>query len=103
MNDNKIKIIKDKIPSASIKKKLTKLNYSLQLNDYIQLYPKDIHALSKNLADTIENSNNISFKFDTEVKNISKNKNAHLFKIWIGMLRLPVSFKSSPEFFEGVD
>jgi len=69
------KIIKDKIPSASIKKKLTKLNYSLQLNDYIQLYPKDIHALSKNLADTIENSNNISFKFDTEVKNISKNKN----------------------------
>lgn len=69
------KIIKDKAPSASVDKKIKKLGYEVQLNDYIQIYPKDIHSLSKYMAETVEQSKNITFSFDNEVKRIYKTKN----------------------------
>lgn len=69
------KIIKDKSPSVSMDKKLKKNGYEVILNDYIQIYPKDIHLLSKNMAETIENASNITFSFDNEVKTICKQKN----------------------------
>lgn len=69
------KVTKDKAPSASVDKKIKKLGYDVQLNDYIQIYPKDIHALSKHMAEVIEQNQNITFNFDNEVKKIYKTKN----------------------------
>ena len=50
----KFKVNKDKGPSASLEKRLNKNDFSVILNDYIQMYPKDIHCLSKNIADAVE-------------------------------------------------
>lgn len=72
---NKFKITQDKGPSAAVVKKINKNDYKLTLNDYIQLYPNDIHALSKYTAETLENYTNLSFSFDNEVRSIFKNKN----------------------------
>lgn len=65
----------DKSPSVSMEKKIKKNGYEIFLNDYIQVYPKDIHALSKYMAEIIENSGNITFSFDDEVKRVYKQKN----------------------------
>jgi len=70
----KFKINKDKGPLASLEKRILKNDYELLLNDYIQLYPKDIHALSKYMAEEIEESGNITFCFDNEVFSIRKQK-----------------------------
>src|SRR5574338_700836 len=50
-NIDDFKVTKDKSPSASMEKKLSKSGYQVSLNDYIQIYPKDIHLLSKYMAD----------------------------------------------------
>jgi uncharacterized FAD-dependent dehydrogenase len=70
----KFKVIKDKGPSSSLEKKLTKNNFNVVLNDYIQLYPKDIHFLSKYMAEVVEQAGNTTFNFDNEVKKIYKQK-----------------------------
>jgi hypothetical protein len=69
-----VKTTKDKSPSVSAEKKLKKFGYEYYLNDYIQIYPKDIHLLSRHIVDQIEKSGNIEFKFDTEIISIRKNK-----------------------------
>lgn len=74
-NIDDFKTVKDKAPSASMIKKISKIGYDISLNDYIQMYPKDVHALSKHMAELIENSSNITFSFDNEVKSICKQKN----------------------------
>jgi len=74
-NVGNFKVTKDKSPLVSLDKKLKKAGYDVSLNDYIQIYPKDIHALSKYMAETIENCGNVTFSFDNEVKSISKQKN----------------------------
>jgi uncharacterized protein len=71
---NSFKIVKDKSPIVSVEKKLKKIGYDVSLNDYIQIYPKDIHALSKNMAEDIERVGNVTFSFDNEVKQIHKQK-----------------------------
>lgn len=68
------KIIKDKSPSVAAEKRIKKLGFDVHLNDYVQLYPKEIHALSKYIADTIEVGKNITYNFDNEVFNITKQK-----------------------------
>lgn len=68
------KIIKDKSPSTSMQKKIAAAGFELLTNDYIQIYPKDIHSLSKYMAETIEQSKNITFSFDNEVTTIFKRK-----------------------------
>jgi uncharacterized FAD-dependent dehydrogenase len=68
-------LIKDRLPSASMQKKLSKAGYEVSLNDYTQLIPKDIHALSKYMAGPLENAKNINFNFDAEVFSIRKQKN----------------------------
>lgn len=72
---DEFKVIKDKSPSAAVDKKIKKLGYDIQLNDYIQIYPKDIHVLSKYMAETIEGGSNVTFSFDNEVKRVYKTKN----------------------------
>ena len=69
------KVIKDEGPSPSTKKKINKVGYKIQLNDYFQLYPKDIHALSKLMSEEIEMAGNVTFSFDNEVQSIVKQKN----------------------------
>lgn len=69
------KVTKDRSPSVAMDKKLKKFGYELSLNDYVQVYPKEIHALSKYMAEVIELNKNITFSFDSEVVRIAKQKN----------------------------
>lgn len=73
-NVDNFKIIKDRSPNVSMEKKLNKFGYQLSLNDHIQIYPKDIHILSKQMAESIEQYKNITFSFDNEVATIFKQK-----------------------------
>jgi len=74
-NIDDFKIIKDKSPQISMEKKFKKHGYDIILNDHIQIYPKDIHALSKYMAESIEPNKNITFSFDNEIKKVYKQKN----------------------------
>lgn len=73
-----MKIIKDRSPNISLEKKIKKNGFDLKLNDYVQLYPKDIHALSKYMARPISESKNMIMSFDNEVLNVSKEKNSFI-------------------------
>jgi uncharacterized FAD-dependent dehydrogenase len=73
--EDSFKTTKDHAVSTSVEKKLKKIGYDVTLNDYIQVYPKDIHTLSKYMAETIEECKNITYSFDNEVKTIYKQKN----------------------------
>jgi uncharacterized FAD-dependent dehydrogenase len=74
-NVGNFKITKDKAPTASVEKRLNKIGYDVLLNNYIQIYPKDIHALSKYMSEELESNKNITFSFDNEVKSVYKQKN----------------------------
>lgn len=74
-NVDNFKVTKDKGPSSAVEKRLKKIGYDVSLNDYIQVYPKDIHALSKYMSESIEKCKNIAFSFDNEVKQVYKQKN----------------------------
>jgi thioredoxin reductase len=71
-NIDSFKISKDKYPISKISKKIKKLGYNIFLNDYIQIYPKDVHALSRFMAAHFEKNKNITFNFDTEIIDIDK-------------------------------
>jgi hypothetical protein len=73
-NIGNFKTIKDKGPSISLEKKIIKAGFKVQLNDYSQMYPKDIHALSKYSSDILENNKNLTCIYDTEVTKILKQK-----------------------------
>jgi hypothetical protein len=77
-NVNDFKVIKDRPLSVSLSKRLKMAGYDISLNDYIQIYPKDVHTLSKMMAETIEANKNITFKFDKEVMHVRKQKNMFL-------------------------
>lgn len=69
------KVVKDRAPHSSLEKKIKKSGYDISLNDYVQIYPKEIHALSKYMAETLEKNKNIVFSFDNEVLRVVKQKN----------------------------
>jgi hypothetical protein len=73
-NVENFKVVKDRSPSAAVEKRFKKIGYDVSLNDYIQMYPKDIHTLSKFMSESIEKYKNITFSFDNEVKKIRKEK-----------------------------
>ena len=73
-NVSDYKTIKDKSPSISAEKRIKKFGYDIVLNDHIQLFPKEIHALSKYMTNDIDLSKNITFSFDNEVLSIVKQK-----------------------------
>lgn len=82
-NIDEFKVTKDRSPNASMMKKIaSKTDYNVFLNDYVQVYPKDIHALSKQMAETIEASKNVTFCFDKEVTHVIKQKN--MFVVQVG-------------------
>lgn len=74
-NVGDFKTTKDRAPHLAVEKRLKKIGYDISLNDYIQIYPKDIHMLSKYMAESVEGCKNITFNFDNEVKKIYKQKN----------------------------
>jgi hypothetical protein len=74
-NVGTFKTTKDKPLSISLDKKFKKAGFQVDLNDYIQIYPRDIHSLSKYMAENIEANKNVSFRFDSEVVHIQKQKN----------------------------
>ena len=69
-----LKITKDKQLGINTEKRIKKAGFNLCLNNYIQLYPKDIHSLSKEMANLLSNCKNITTNFDDEVIKISKQK-----------------------------
>lgn len=73
---NNMKVIKDTAPSINLKKKIIKTGYDVILNDHIQMIPKEIHLLSKNIAAILNENKKINFQYDTEVQSIHKEKNA---------------------------
>lgn len=73
-NVDDFKVTKDRAPNVSVEKRLKKIGYDISLNDYIQIYPKDIHSLSKYMSESIEGKN-VTYSFDNEVKQIHKEKN----------------------------
>jgi uncharacterized FAD-dependent dehydrogenase len=79
-NVDDFKLVKDRPLSVSLDKRLKKAGYEVALNDYVQIYPKDIHVLSKMMAETIEENKNITFKFDSEVASITKQKNMFVIR-----------------------
>src|SRR5579885_1165442 len=79
-NIDTFKIVKDRSPTAAMEKKLAKIGYDITLNDYLQMYPKEIHALSKWMAESIERSKNVTFCFDKEVFKIYKEKKMFVVK-----------------------
>jgi hypothetical protein len=66
--------VKDKGPQKSIVNKLKNNNYNLILNNYIQLYPKNMHELSRFFVKAYDQDKNLIFKFDTDANFISKDK-----------------------------
>lgn len=71
-NIGDFEITKDRSPNVSLEKRFNKIGYNVSLNDHIQMYPKDIHVLSKYMSESIEDNKNLTFSFDNEVKNIYK-------------------------------
>jgi uncharacterized FAD-dependent dehydrogenase len=74
-NVGDFRVVKDRPPNASLEKKFKKIGYDITLNDFTQIFPKDIHTLSKYIAGAVEQNKNITFSFDNEVKKIEKEKN----------------------------
>lgn len=74
-NTSKTPIIKNKKPNKKILSEIKKYDYELELCDYMQWIPNDIHQLSRYIADYIENSDNITFSFDNEVFGIQEYTN----------------------------
>jgi uncharacterized FAD-dependent dehydrogenase len=73
-NVENFKVVKDRSPNSAVEKRFKKIGYDVSLNDYIQMYPKDIHSLSKFMSESIEKYKNITYNFDNEVKKIRKEK-----------------------------
>lgn len=73
-----LKVIKDKSPSVSMEKRIKKSGFNLKLNNHMQMYPKDIHVLSKYMSSAVCSAKNITMSFDNEVVNIVKEKNSFI-------------------------
>lgn len=71
----KLSITKDNSPNDRIVRKIKKLGYSIQTNNHIQMFPREIHTLSRFTSDTITGSDNVSCSFDNEIYKIIKHKN----------------------------
>jgi len=70
-----LKLIKDKRPSITAEKRLRKYGMDIELNNYYQLYPRDIHAFSRSVVNELDIQNNTLQSFDNEVFKILKHKN----------------------------
>lgn len=67
------KPVKNKKVNISADNKFKKNGYTLQYNEYVQMYPSNIHALSKVIASNLDKK--ATFSFNNEVQEITKDKN----------------------------
>lgn len=72
---NTSKIIKYKPPTDATTKEIDKLGFKIEPLDFQQWTPDSIHTLSKNIADKLEETKNITFEFDNEVYSLYKRGN----------------------------
>ena len=86
-NVSDFEITKDRALSLSAEKRVKKNGLKIQLNNYVQLYPKEIHALSKFISNNLEANKNLTFSFDNEVLAITKTKNNFLIQTQEGEYR----------------
>lgn len=76
---NTNKIIKDNGPSQSVLNRIKKNNFKMELNNYIQTIPKEVHALSKISNKIIEESGMFTHRYFTDIETIDKDKK--IFKL----------------------
>jgi uncharacterized FAD-dependent dehydrogenase len=69
-----MKVVKDKRPSITAEKRLRKFGYDIELNNYYQLYPKDIHSFSRSIVEDLDQNSNTLCSFDNEVFKVLKHK-----------------------------
>jgi len=67
-------ISKNANPSVSFNKNMQKIGYDYQINNFSQIFPKEIHALSKKLSSLIDENPSVDLLFDEEVLDIKKDK-----------------------------
>ena len=79
-NVNDFHVTKDRQPNTAVLKKFKKIGYESHSNDFIQIYPKDIHLLSKFMAESIEQNKNVTLKFDDEIVEVTKQKSSFSVK-----------------------
>lgn len=70
-----LKLIKDKRPSVMAERRLAKFGFDIELNNYYQLYPKDIHGFSRAVVNELDKTKNVQWSFDNWVEKILKHKN----------------------------
>lgn len=73
-NHIEYKSVEDKKVYVGVEKRMKKNGFEHYYNDFIQLYPREIHTISKRLAEDVENGGNVCFSFDNEVYKIHKQK-----------------------------
>lgn len=78
------KVIKDKSPGLRVLKKIEKSGFDFSLNNHIQLFPKEIHLMSKFTSNIILNAKNMDCSFNNEIFKISKNKNIFTVHTYYG-------------------
>jgi hypothetical protein len=80
-NVNNFSIIKDKKPLGVVEKRIVKNGYSFELNDFVQVFPKEIHNLSKKFVDDLDEKNHMKFVFDEEISSVTKENGMFLILI----------------------
>ena len=64
-------------PNASLLKKLEKNGFKYLINKYLEIFPKEIHNLSKIISDKLEDSN-ITTIFDSEITSVERDGNEYI-------------------------
>jgi len=82
-----IKVVEDKLPKSSLVKLFNSNGFEVLKNDYMQLYPKDIHALSRSVFPEIEEAGNIDFSFDNDIYNIYKKDGLFILECEQGIIK----------------
>jgi len=77
-NISNIKETKNQSPTASLQKKIKQDGFEISHSNYYQWYPEQIHLLSKNIVDRMQDNKNLIFSFENEVYKILKKKNYFL-------------------------
>lgn len=73
-----LKEIKNPSPTSSMQKKIKQEGFELEQSNYYQWYPEQIHLLSKNIVERIQENKNLIFSFENEVYKVLKKKNYFL-------------------------
>lgn len=72
------KVAPNKLPAASVLKKIDQNDFEFKNLDYIQWKPENIHQLSKLISETTEASKNLNYSFNNEVFKILKKKDGFI-------------------------